>query len=100
MRTIHKYKLDDVAHANIIDMPEYAEILTAQVQGNDIYIWAMHDTVDGDFPHPEDKIVKRKFHIYGTGWEIPDESYAHNRLQYIATVQMSPLVWHVFEEIE
>jgi hypothetical protein len=99
MKTIHKYKLGDYAHANIVEMPEYAEVLTAQMKDGDIHIWALFETMYGDFPYPEDKVVKRRFHIYGTGWEISDTAYNLNTLKYIATVQTEGYVWHVFEEV-
>ena len=95
MNTIHKYVLSEgPVRTNIIEMPYYAEVLTAQMQEKNLCIWAMHHIKENG--NPEDEIVKRKFHVFGTGWDIPDERNNHF---YIATVQDDGFVWHIFEEV-
>jgi hypothetical protein len=71
-------------------MPQGAEILTAQYQGGIICLWARVD--------PDKSKEPRRFQIYGTGHEIS----AGPILRYVATVQTSgellpSLVWHIFE---
>ncbi len=65
-------------------MPENAQILSIQCQGNEPQIWALVDT---DKPTEE-----RTFRIFGTGYELNGFEGAH-----IATFQQPPFVWHVFE---
>ena len=71
-------------------MPQGAEILTAQYQHGVICLWARVD--------PEKASESRWFQIYGTGHEIGPNP----RLRYVATVQTSnellpTLAWHIFE---
>lgn len=86
MKRIYKYPVplnDDSA----IDMPEGAQVLTVQMQHEQVWIWAL---VDPDAP-----MVTRRFHIVGTGHPIehPDT------LTYIGTFQVSGgmLASHLFE---
>lgn len=68
-------------------MPEGAHVLTAQMQGGDLVLWAI--------VQPDKPMEHRKFEVFGTGepMELPAES------PYVATVQDGPLVWHVFESL-
>lgn len=83
MKTIHKYTLhaDDIQTVN---MPIGAVILDAQEQGYGLQLWAL---VDDSKP-----LVPRQFASYGTWLPVPEEAG-----EYVATVQMSNLVWHIFE---
>lgn len=84
MKTIHKYKPNFVGE---ISVPEGAKILTAQLQGTAIVLWAEVETDNFN----ED----RTFIVVGTGWSLDDEPTERT---YIATVQEpSGYVWHVFE---
>lgn len=71
-----------------VEMPGGAKILTCQMQGDTIVLYAK---VDPDTP-PE----IRMFQVIGTGQEIPEE-LDH---EYVGTVQYGPLVFHVFELLE
>lgn len=81
-QTIWKYpfQIDDEFE---IEMPEGAQVLTAQVQGSTPCLWAL--------VNPEAPKTKRKFFVYGTGHEINEEGVA-----YIGSIQMNGFVWHVF----
>lgn len=70
-----------------IAMPEKAEILTVQMQNDEITLWAICD--------PEAKKVTRKFDIVGTGW-----AYNFADKKYIGTVQDGAYVWHLFEILQ
>lgn len=99
MKTIHKYSLD-VTDKQTIEIPSGSQILTVQIQS--IYshnhqrpmeqpcIWVLVTT--------ENKPIKRKFRVFGTGQPIADFGV---RLVYIGTFQMQGgnLVFHLFEEI-
>ena len=81
---IFKYKI--TGEYSIL-MPKGAQILTAQLQGEDICIWAQCD--------PGEELAPRRVILYGTGWEM-EEGVNHS---YISTVRQGPFVWHVFEVI-
>lgn len=81
MRTIHKFQLT----APEIPMPANAEVCTFQFQHGVPTIWAIVDT--------DDVVELRRFHIFGTGHELPDE----DRCAYVGTYQDGPMVWHLFE---
>lgn len=86
IRTIWKFGLQ-LTDRQTIEMPRAAEVLTAQMQGNTLCLWA--EVVIGR--HPE----KREFLIIGTGNPI-DPSVEK---KYIGTVQQNGFVWHVFEKL-
>jgi hypothetical protein len=88
MKTIWKYPLE-ITDQQSVTMPEGAKILTAQMQGRDLCLWAI---VDPDARHHEDRHIQ----IVGTGHLIEGLEDA-KQFSYIASVQMGALVWHVFE---
>lgn len=83
---IFKYPIS-VTDSQAVDMPEGAQILTIQVQRNQLCIWAL---VDDDVPP-----VPREIHMRGTGHDCNGVE----RLRYISTFQMmeGSLVFHAFE---
>lgn len=85
MKTIHKFGLE--IGSNSLDLPDGAQVLTAQEQGGRIQMWVL---VNPEVKH----LQHRKFHVYGTGDTLPV-----NPGRYIATVQRGWTVWHVFEEV-
>jgi len=60
------------------------KILNVGLQNRAICIWVLLDT--------ECEKVKAIFSVFGTGWSLPELSMSH-----IGTVQIEPLVWHVFQ---
>lgn len=88
MRRIYKYPLV-LKESQTIQMPVDSKIISVQNQHGDITIWAIVD--------PKSPMRERKFFIHGTGDGLPN-NWA-NYLMYLATVQISYYVWHVFEEI-
>lgn len=93
MKMIYKYPLGMEIHHNAvyeIEMPKAAKILSVQEQGGFPMIWAI--------VNPKKEKRKYTFHVFGTGFEMPD--YDKKHYEYIGTVQqkgMTTLVWHVFE---
>lgn len=85
MKTIFKFAIP-ITDLQVVNMPEGAEVLTAQMQGSELCLWALVD--------PEADRKPRQFRIAGTGHKLPADPGA-----YIGTAQMhgGQLVWHVFE---
>lgn len=86
-KQVFKYALE-VTDSQKVNLPVGAEILTAQMQGEVLCLWAL---VDSNFAHLTSGRVIR---IYGTGHPIHDEG------RYVATFQMNggALIFHVFED--
>ncbi len=82
---IWKYQLDIVPEQQI-QMPFGARMLTVQNQDDKICLWAIVD--------PTSYKVFRDISIIGTGIEV---DYNSLRGDYLGTVQILSLVWHVFE---
>lgn len=75
-----------------IDMRKGAKVLSADMHNGNIHLWALAD--------PDGQDVIRNFAIIGTGHRIDIE---YSRLftkcshEFIATIQQSGFVWHIFE---
>lgn len=85
-KVIYKYQVE--VGDQVVYMPNDAEILCAQMQHNDICLWALVE--------PKSPEECRQIKVIGTGHPIVEE-----KLIYISTVQMhgGTLIWHVFEKI-
>jgi len=92
-RRIFKYKLmaSSLIFVNPtiveLEIPEFATFLSVQMQDNSLVVWAS--------VLPEEKYVKRIFHIVGTGGAEPERPFF-----YLGTAQDHNLVYHVFYEWE
>lgn len=86
---IYKYNIEIDDTFELL-LPKGAKILSIQVQRNKQKIWALVDT--------DNKLEKRKFVMYGTGYTIKENT---NNLNHIGTFQMhmGELILHVFEII-
>lgn len=87
-RRIYKYDIE-IKDEQFISLPKFAEILTAQVQGSSIVLWAI--------VYPNNTVEKRVIEIYGTGHPFPSAGMGERK--YISTVKKDELVWHIFEAI-
>lgn len=87
MKKIYKYPLE-VTDTQFIELPLGAEILTAQMQGNQLCLWAMVNS------SPDAIKKNRCIEIIGTGYPVPTGD-----LKYISTFQIAGggLIFHVFE---
>ena len=85
---IFKYPLEDEDQQQIM-LPVNAEILTVQMQGNTLCLWAKVD----ETAHLENRREERTIEQLGTGWPLNDD-----KRRYLGTIQRGPLVWHVFEK--
>lgn len=86
MQTIWKFPLA-VVGVQRIAMPKGAQILTVQKQGEGACLWALVDSVRDT----EIRVIE----IHGTGNPMNDGPSGSRK--YIATFQVPPFVWHVFE---
>ena len=84
MKTIWKYPID-LDDRQRIRFRKGAQILKANMQGEQLCIWALVDS--------EAKEEYREIAIFGTGHEIPEDL----NLKFISTVANPPFVWHIFE---
>ena len=89
MHTIYKYALQPLREQTI-SMPDSATILTVQMQGDTITLWAE--------VHDDNRPENRTFEVFGTGWHITPLECER---EYIGTVQdRSGLVWHIYERVK
>lgn len=83
---ILKYSLE-ITDRQTIQMPDFAKILTVQIQNGIPQLWALVDEA-----HPR---VNRIIRTYGTGRSI-DRPIS----KYIGTYQTDRFIFHVFDETE
>lgn len=88
MKVIHKYQLV-ICEEQIITLPAGYQILSVQEQGDHICMWAVVDPYNSA---PGTAIIN----IFGTGYAINDDI----ERQFIGTVQIRGLVWHIFEQLQ
>lgn len=84
--TIYKYPIK-ITSTQKVKLPINAEILTAQMQGDTLCLWAKVEEGNST----EDRTIE----VFGTGHPMSDDAR-----RYIGTTQMhgiALLVWHVFE---
>lgn len=84
---IFKYEIP-IEEKFYLELPSHSKILSFQIQNEKPYIWVLLD---------ENKILKhRYFNIVGTG---NDFEFYPNTMIYIGTIQIEPMVWHLFENL-
>lgn len=86
--TIWKYEIP-VTGSFSVPMPKGSEIIAFQSQNDHLCIWAQ--------VNPSNEKEERKFHLVGTGHEIP-KTAGH----YWGTAQMAngSLVWHLYTDTD
>lgn len=85
MRAIYKYPLETAEYQQVA-LPVGHKILSVQLQGRQLCLWAV---VDVNQP----STVLREVYMVGTGHPFDaDQLLPH----YFATVQQGVYVWHVF----
>jgi hypothetical protein len=80
---IWKYGLN-ITDVQVLKLPRDHELLTIQVQDNNVVLWA---AVDPDEPADEEVPI----YCYGTGQAGPSADQT-----YIATIQHLRCVWHFY----
>jgi hypothetical protein len=88
-KRIFKYTIDLDKREQTVLLPEFAEVLSAQVQRGDGQIWALVDTDEEQKP--------RKFFVFVTGAAVKNPE----RLRFVDTLQLheGSIVLHVFEQV-
>lgn len=89
LRTIHKFPLKLPSRAPMetqqtIVFPNEPQILDVHIQNDDLFVWAIVDTIGNP--------TKVEFRIVGTGWPIDDGEL----WRFVGTVHDGPFVWHIF----
>jgi len=91
MKTIFKYIIE-VKDEQTLTIPVGSKILSVQVQGDNICLWAIVNPQIVD----EEVLIE----IFGTGNPIEDEKiiFGQQRREriFIGTVQQHKFVWHIF----
>ena len=82
-RQIWKYELPGTDQ--LVLMPEKAKILSVQVQGSSLYLWALVNTKAPKYA--------RRFRVFMTGEDLPYVLV----LDHIGTVHNNGVTAHVFE---
>ena len=87
-KRIFKYAIDCDKRRQVIFLPEFAEILSVQIQHGECQLWALVD--------PDQEIKARTIRVLITGAYIDDSEC----LKFLGTVQLhdGAIVLHVFEE--
>jgi hypothetical protein len=83
MKKVFKYEMP-ITEEFEIEMPQWAVVLSFQVQNGKPCIWVF---VDEDTP-----LTKFKFCLYGTG-EIINLGHL---VSHVGTIQLDGFVWHLF----
>lgn len=88
VKRVFKYGLNFTDQQDL-ELPLNAEVLTAQIQNGQLFIWALVKESNMGFPE------KRTFRVAGTGHPI------EGNVKYIATFQYGAgFVFHVFEVVQ
>ncbi len=86
MKTIWKFPIQ-IKDIQILNLPLGAEILSIQVQDDQPCLWAEVDSSNDTEP--------RRFEIFGTGNPMQEDMGIGRK--YLASIQMPPFVWHLYE---
>ena len=84
MEVIYKYPLQIMSGIQTVELPDKSKLLSAQMQGSSLCLWAR--------VNPKFAKINRHFRVIGTGQEFNSVG-----LEYVATIQDAPFVWHLFE---
>ena len=91
MKKVFNYKLP-LGNQRSVEMPVGAEILHMDMQAGEPTMWAMIDSGSA--------IEERRFHVIGTGWDIPGHTVYRGTIVDPRGAEGLPngFVWHVWEE--
>lgn len=86
LKSVWKFPLHVTGEPQSVMMPNGSKVLSVQLQAEQICVWAL--------VNPQEPTEERLFFIMGTGHPFGDTG---DLLHFVGTIQMGPLVWHVFE---
>jgi hypothetical protein len=87
MNTIYKYPIE-ITDEQTVSMPVGAQVLSAQMQGTQLCIWALVEVGNIN--------CDRRVRIFGTGNTVKLDG----NWKFVDSVQERIFVWHVFVESE
>jgi hypothetical protein len=87
MNTIYKYPIE-ITDEQTVSMPIGAQVLSAQMQGTQLCIWALVEVGNIN--------CDRRVRIFGTGNTVKLDG----NWKFVDSVQERIFVWHVFVESE
>ena len=87
MNTIYKYPIE-ITDEQTVSMPIGARVLSAQMQGTQLCIWALVEVGNVN--------CNRRVRIFGTGNTVKLDG----NWKFVDSVQERIFVWHVFVESE
>jgi hypothetical protein len=91
MKVIYKYPLE-ITDTQTVELPYEHRILSVQAQNGILCLWA---AVDLEETFKADRTIR----IIGTGNQSDElDFYFSGDMEFISTVQLSGLVWHVFTD--
>jgi hypothetical protein len=85
MKTIYKYPIE-ITDEQTVNMPTGAQVLSAQMQGTQLCIWALVEVGNIN--------CDRRVRIFGTGNTVKLDG----NWKFVDSVQERIFVWHVFVE--
>lgn len=91
MKTIYKYTLSNEAciRPQVVEMPWVCEIINVVKKSDGVFLYALVETETGTD-------CRRKFRVYGTGWQIKEEN-----IKYINSFLIDDYeIYHVFEVLD
>lgn len=75
-----------------VELPMDAQVLSAGVQADGIFIWALVNP-------QETEGVFREFRVLGTGWDVEDDPGVFLSTVFMHRTMLGTLVFHVFEVV-
>jgi hypothetical protein len=87
MNTIYKYPIE-ITDKQTVSMPIGAQVLSAQMQGTQLCIWALVEVGNIN--------CDRRVRVFGTGNTVKLDG----NWKFVDSVQERIFVWHVFVESE
>lgn len=89
-RTVFKYRIDSALDDPVFMPRDAVEVLVGH-QGRHVFVWAEHWLPEEE--GEEKRMEKRRYGVYGTGHEIPDEA---THVGSFLTQPDGAFVWHVY----
>jgi hypothetical protein len=91
-KRVYKYELNPMTSIQEVILPIESQILTAQMQGNKLQLWALVDSI-------QELKAKRVIEIIGTGYKFCSPNGVERK--HISTIQLAGgvFVYHIFENL-